>query len=212
MTSPPTPTLNDNTASHPLLLSALQDGECSAQDAQQLVAVWRTDAVAKAAWHRHHLIGDVLRSDTMAQATAVDDAFLARLRLRLDQEPAIAAPHALTPARVAKPGTAQRWLMGGAIAAGFAAVAGVLVVSRLAVPGTDTSSSWFAAGGVTPGAQRASIGAPDAAGPVDPMNAALIRDAQIDRYLRAHRDMRGNATAALPGGALRSVDTLVPQR
>ena len=212
MKSQPTSSDSNTTPSTLLLLSALEDGECSAHDAQQLVAVWRTDAASRAAWHRHHLIGDVLRSDTMAQTPALDDAFLARLRLRLDQEPAIAAPHALTPARVAKASAAQRWLMGGAIAAGFVAVAGVLVVSRLAVPGTEPTSSPFAAGGLTHGAQRASIGAPEAAGPNDPMNAALIRDAQIDRYLRAHRDMRGNATAALPGGALRSVDTLVPQR
>ena len=212
MKSQPTSSDSNNTLSPLLLLSALQDGECSAHDAQQLVAVWQTDAAARVAWHSHHLIGDVLRSDTMAQAPAVDDAFLAGLRLRLAQEPAIAAPQVLAATRAAKASAVQRWLMGGAIAAGFVAVAGVLVVSRWAVPGAETSSSLFAAGGVTPGAQRASIGAPEAAGQVDPMNAALIRDAQIDRYLRAHRDMRGSATAALPGGALRSVDTLVPQR
>jgi sigma-E factor negative regulatory protein RseA len=44
------------------------------------------------------------------------------------------------------------------------------------------------------------------------LDGQLIRDAQLDAYLRAHRDMRGSAAAAVPGGAMRSVETIVPQR
>jgi sigma-E factor negative regulatory protein RseA len=44
------------------------------------------------------------------------------------------------------------------------------------------------------------------------LDGQLIRDAQLDAYLRAHREMRGSAAAAVPGGAMRSVETIVPQR
>jgi len=36
-----------------------------------------------------------------------------------------------------------------------------------------------------------------------------IRDANLDAYLRAHQAARGGAPAALPGGALRSVEMIV---
>jgi sigma-E factor negative regulatory protein RseA len=36
----------------------------------------------------------------------------------------------------------------------------------------------------------------------------VIRDAHLDAYLRAHRDMRGGSAAALPGGAMRGIETV----
>jgi sigma-E factor negative regulatory protein RseA len=40
----------------------------------------------------------------------------------------------------------------------------------------------------------------------------MLRDARVDEYLRAHRETLAGTPAALPGGALRSVDFAVPQR
>ena len=42
-----------------------------------------------------------------------------------------------------------------------------------------------------------------------PVNGRLIRDARLDRYFAAHRQS-GNGTALqMPGGVVRSVDTIV---
>ena len=191
------------------VLSGLADGECDAVDGAHVSAAWCDDAATRASWHGYQLIGDVMRSPALANTVAHDAAFLARLRASLANEPAIVAPQPLQPERSAR--RMQAWLVPTAIAAGFVAVAGVLVVSRMAAPGVDAPASLMAQ---APGAlaQRASVGAAPASGGLEVMDAALVRDAQIDSYLRAHREMRGSGLAALPGGALRSVDTIVPQR
>jgi sigma-E factor negative regulatory protein RseA len=195
-----------------LNVSMLMDGHCSTVDAFETIEKCAADGPSRQAWAQYHLIGDVLRSSTMATSTAVDVGLLANVRERLAAEPYIAAPQAMAdaPRRGSRPASA--WLMGGAIAAGFIAVAGVLVVSRTAVPGAESPVPLLAQGVASSGVQRASVVAGGGNAAVDPLSATLIRDAQIDSYLRAHRDMRGNATAALPGGVLRSVDTIVPQR
>ena len=40
----------------------------------------------------------------------------------------------------------------------------------------------------------------------------LVRDAQLDRYLRAHREYGAAAPGSLPGGAGRSIETVSLQR
>ncbi len=45
--------------------------------------------------------------------------------------------------------------------------------------------------------------------PVPAPDAAMMRDAEIDRYFRAHRGMAVSPAAAMPGGAPRNVDTIV---
>jgi sigma-E factor negative regulatory protein RseA len=44
------------------------------------------------------------------------------------------------------------------------------------------------------------------------LDGQIIRDARLDAYFEAHRGAVGPAAAAVPGGALRSVEILVPQR
>ncbi|MBU6260953.1 MAG: sigma-E factor negative regulatory protein, partial [Burkholderiales bacterium] len=100
-------------------VSALVDGEADALD--PVCAVWRDSAEARGAWHAYHLIGDVMRSDDLAADPARDARFLAGLRERLAGEPVVLAP----------PRRRQVWLVPAAVAAGFVAVAGVLVVARM---------------------------------------------------------------------------------
>lgn len=187
------------------LLSALADGE--AATAQAGCDLWRDDAQARATWHTYHLIGDVLRSDDLAVRPARDAAFLAALRERLAAEPTVLAPAAVQTAAVAAPRRRHAWLAPAAVAAGFMAVAGVLVVARVATPGAD--GPVLAVGGPSnPGLQRTGNGAPAAAPLV--IEGRLIRDAQLDAYLRAHRDALGGAPVALPGGVPRNIETLAP--
>ncbi len=196
------------------MLSALMDGQSDGAELQRGCARWRDDPAARSTWHAYHLIGDVLRSDELASAPARDAAFLAALRARLADEPTVLAPAPAIESTVA-PGVSmtvrrQAWMVPVAVAAGFAVVAGMLVVTRLTVT-EDTRASVLASGSVTaPGLQRAGT-APAVSQPLA-IDGQLIRDAHLDAYLRAHREMRGSAAAAVPGGAMRSVETIVPQR
>lgn len=189
------------------LLSALADGEVDAAELQQGCTLWRSDAAARADWHAYHLIGDVLRAEELANPPGHDAAFLTALRSRLADEPVPLAPAAATPAP-----RLRAWLAPAAVAAGFVAVAGVLVVSRLSTPEAPPASQLLVSSPASAGGlQRVGAGVPAAATPLV-LDGKLIRDAQLDAYLRAHRDMNGSATVAVPGGAMRSVETLAPQR
>jgi sigma-E factor negative regulatory protein RseA len=194
-----------------LMLSALADGEVAPEDAASGYSAWRDEPEARARWHAYHLIGDVLRSGELATPPGRDQAFLSRLRERMSREPAILAP---TPAARRLPG--PRWLAPAAVAAGFVAVAGVLVVTRMTAPLAEqprpmlASGAASASGDLRPAGGGSAAVSPAVVVPVD--QARLIRDAQVDRYLRAHREMIGAPGVAVPGGALRSVDTIVPQR
>jgi sigma-E factor negative regulatory protein RseA len=114
----------------------------------------------------------------------------------------------------------QLWLLPVAAAAGFVAVTGVMVVLQQAAPGaagfdaaqvaaTPPAALTVAApAGV---ARVADAAAPLPARPAEPVR--LLRDARLDEYLRAHRELLMGAPAALPGGAVRTVDfESAPQR
>jgi sigma-E factor negative regulatory protein RseA len=197
-----------------LLVSRLVDGECDAEEVRRLCADWRDDVALQRDWHRYQLIGDVMRSDDLASPPSRDLAFLQTLRVRLADEPPIVAPSPLPPSTpiAAASKSRQAWLAPAAIAAGFVAVAGVLVVTRLISPTVEPRGAVLAGSGAGGGLQRAGVGTPAGGSAPTTFDAQLIRDAQIDAYLRAHREARGSSAAAVPGGVMRSVDTIVPQR
>jgi len=182
-------------------LSALADGDADA--AENACRLWRDDPAARQAWHAYHLIGDVLRSDELARAPARDAAFLAGLRERLSAEPVVLAPDAPAPRAPRR----QAWLMPAAAAAGFVAVAGVLVVMRLGTPGAPVPAPVMA-GASAAGLTAVSSAVRSAEQP--PQEPAFIRDPRLDEYLRAHQSARGGVAAASPGGTLRRVDVVAP--
>ncbi|MDH4287935.1 MAG: sigma-E factor negative regulatory protein [Aquincola sp.] len=185
-------------------LSALMDGDGEAAD--EACRAWRNDASARADWHAYHVIGDVLRSEDAAGGVGRDARFLARFRERLADEPVL-----LAPARERRP-----WITTAAVAAGFVAVAGVLVVTRMA--GLDESRGAAPAlamnkeinGPVAvvanlqspPGAERAAASAPVIVAGRD--GRTLIRNPELDRYLAAHRQYANASPLTAPGGVLRS--------
>lgn len=191
-------------------LSALLDGELQAGDAlavQRACAWWRESSPARQDWHAWHLIGDVMRSEELAQPPARDAAFLARLRERLADEPVVLAPAPVAPlASVAPVAPAvarawhRTWTLPTAVAAGFMAVAAVLVVTRTGPP---TAVPVLA---TAPGAGLSVVSVPSAAPSSATGSAGLIRDPRLDSYLRAHQTARGNLAAAVPGGGMRNVD------
>ena len=194
-----------------LWLSALADGDAEA--VHKACALWRGDADARRSWHRYHLIGDVLRSDELAGSPERDAAFLQGLRARLAQEPVIVMP---ADAGVLLRGMdkpvrqRQRWLLPMAAAAGFVAVAGVLVVMRMS--GGETQAGWASLGGTlsgtsAPGVTLVGNGTPHSASALPgAAGAVVIRDPRLDEFLRAHQSARGGMAVAAPGGALRRVE------
>lgn len=193
-------------------MSALMDGELEEPEVSPLCAAWRADRRSRADWHAYHLIGDVLRSEELARPAVHDERFISRLRERLDREPVILAPtrHDTAqapesidaPARVAVGARAtaalqprrrmlrSRWATPVGVAAGVIMVAGAVWSTR---SGTDGGNAWW---GPTTVATAAS--APGA------NERAELADAELARYLRAHREYPGAATVSPAAGYLRN--------
>jgi sigma-E factor negative regulatory protein RseA len=196
-------------------LSALMDGDAHACDA--VCGSWRTDTAARADWHAYHLIGDLMRSDEHRVDATRDALMLARVREQLRREPVVLAP---APAPVAVPAFAQKrraraWMVPTAVAAGFVAVAGALVVTRVGAPagGADDRPSLVAAPSLpATGTRQVAQGATGNAVAPSPTETvpAMIRNAELDRYLAAHRQY--GALQVAPGGVVRQAAVAAPGR
>ena len=181
-------------------LSALADGEVDGVEPASLCAGWGVDEATRRDWHTWHLIGDVLRSEDLASDPRRDRALCAAIRARLRQEPVVLAP---SPATAGRRG---RWAFGGAVAAGLVLVVGTFAVLR---PGNDASSPALAQGD-RPAARPVVVAAAPAVEQQpafeEPVVAdmRLIRDAQLDRYLAAHKQFAGTSALGVPSAFLRS--------
>ena len=194
------------------LLSAMADGEADTAAVGRGCAAWAAgDDDARRGWHAYHLIGDVLRSGDLASPPDHDRAFLQRLNARLDHEPAVLAP---APLRMAAPARRrQTWAVPAALAAGVMAVAVVLVVAQGPAGGGASAPNLAAApGAATTVAAALPLAAPAALPEPAPQGGRVLRDAQLDHYLRAHRDYATALPGSLPGGSGRSIATVSFER
>lgn len=121
--------------SHREALSALADGQAVPDDVAKACASWREDGQSRAAWQAYHLIGDVMRSEELAEGTASAD-FLNRFRDRLAKEPVVLAPVASQAVAAQQPiaPTAEvvqlkrrSWTAPFAVAASFVAIVSAAV-------------------------------------------------------------------------------------
>jgi len=183
-------------------LSALVDGELERDSVSQACVSWRDDASLRASWHAYHWIGDALRSDELCSDAACDAAFVQSLSERLAGEPALlpAQPvQALRPALAPAGPSGMRsrhwsWMAPSAAAAGFVAVAGVVMLMRspepmpLAQPGSSLAQA------AAPAAAMQRIGPTAAENAASSLSAEpqalvasgkLIRDAQLEALERA---------------------------
>ena len=189
-------------------LSALMDGELEASALGRACGQWRESPEARAQWHAYHLIGDVLRSEDLSADAAHDAAFLASFRQRLAQEPVVLAPTPLVavPAQAAAAAPRRSWAAPAAVAAGFVAVAGVLLVSQmsggLSLRGTPADANLAAASAVQPAMVVSATEPGDP--PAVVLNGQLIRDARLDEYLSAHKKFGGSSVPGGPSGFLRN--------
>ena len=189
-------------------LSALADGELDRAGSTTSCAAWAGDAALRADWHAWHLIGDVLRSDDLASNPRHDRDFCAKLRLRLQAEPVVLAPAPAIAksagARFDRRARPSRWTAAGAVAAGVVLVVGTFAVVRpgewpaAQVAGGDAPVSIAAS---TVGVSPAEEAAPQ---PVAIVDSKVFRDAQLERYLEAHKQFAGTSALGVPSAFLRS--------
>jgi sigma-E factor negative regulatory protein RseA len=195
-------------------LSALADGELDATGVARACALWRADASAQETWHAYHLIGDVLRSEDLAGAARNDHAALVKLRERLSTEPVPFSPGHAAVRQASAPRRSRPWATLSAIAAGFAAVAVVLVVSR-GLPGDESGRALDVARRDAAAPTSVAAATPRAAQPAaQPVLAdrKLIRDARLDQYLDAHKHFSGVSALGVPSTFLRGATSDAAQR
>jgi sigma-E factor negative regulatory protein RseA len=202
-------------------LSALADGELAGGAGEAAFVAWRRDAGARRDWHAWHLIGDVLRSEDLASDPRADLRFCAAVRMRLASEavvlapaPAAGASAAAASVRGAARPRSGRWLLASAAAAGFVLVAGTFAIVRTVDAPTATPiaaaerSAVVAAGSARDSARVAGVAAAPAEAAAPPVavvaDSRLIRDAQLDRYLVAHKQFAGTSALGVPSVFLRS--------
>lgn len=193
-------------------LSSLMDGELDASAVARACGQWRDDHETRAQWHTYHLIGDVLRSEDLAFDGAHDAAFLATFRQRFAHEPVLLAPAAVAPTRSAAVVQRRSWAAPMAVAAGFVAVAGVLVVTQMsgglswrgnpADAGLAQAPAGATGGVVAMAGQASGVMASDP--PAVVLNGQLIRDVRLDEYLAAHKKFGGSSVPGGPSGFLRN--------
>ncbi|MEO7337235.1 MAG: sigma-E factor negative regulatory protein, partial [Caldimonas sp.] len=171
-------------------LSALVDGELPGVAVEPACLQWRDSAESRATWHAYQLIGDVLRSDDLATQPGRDSCFLVALRERLAAEPVVLAPRPLETLTVpVRDRHSWSWKTPTAVAAGFAVVAGALMLTRVPEAGADRAAATLAQGVAPRAATTVAIATPQAAVRLEPSEPAavvaggeFIRDAHLDRY------------------------------
>lgn len=210
------PDLPDDRTRARAQLSSLMDGDCTSDHVAQACRHWREDDDARAQWHTYHLIGDVLRSEELAQRSPSDAEFLRAVRERLAREPIVLAPspvpalsadEVLEEAQVAQVTQMavgggrrsrfhlRRWVAPVGMAAGVALVAGAVLVTR--PTGADAP--------VTASVSRTTDTArtePMTLVPQDPNGA--MTDAEFVRYLSAHQQFPGAPALGPAPGFMRS--------
>lgn len=183
------------------LVSALADGELQGTEFIQALAVLESSAEARACWHGYHLVGDVLRSGAGTPVGSCDEAFMTRLRQRLQGEgdrPFTAVPSRRLAARDSANDVVWRWKLVAGLSS--LAVAGVLGW-QLLVPSPQAVQ--MAASNPAPVASPALA---TAEAPV------MIRDPRLDQLIAAHQQQGGTSALQMPAGFLRNATFERPAR
>ncbi len=179
-------------------ISALADGELNDAQIDVALAALRQPA-ARDAWETYHQIGDVLRSEEMA--VGMSAGFAARMAARLDAEPTIIAPAALTPQEreaandsISGKKNFKRFALPGMVAAAVAAI-GLAGAPHLmvAIKGdsaegarTMVASARNSALGAVAHASVTQVGEQPRVSHAS-QEGVILRDPRIDEYLLAHQ-------------------------
>lgn len=179
-------------------LSALFDGELPAQQAQMVIRRALKDPATRTTWERYALIGACLRSEPISAGTSVADRVQARLAgereldvtpLDLNVTPLPAGAQRAPAPRAARFPMLGRGALGGAIAAGVALVA-IVVVRNVAPTSADTGVLVAQAGAADVQAV-AEVGY-TTPGENSPAQRRMV-DASLGYYLVAHSEEAASA-------------------
>ncbi|MEJ2767674.1 sigma-E factor negative regulatory protein [Mycetohabitans sp. B46] len=148
------------------------------------------DADGRALWTDYHLIGDVLRSDDLADDAAMSAAFVARFSARLADEPHVLAPSALR-TNVRRALALRRCMLPVfAVAAAAATLSWVVVpqLQGLGSAGTPAQVASVSGSGVE-AMQRVALSSTPVDGGVQQgvQEVNIVRDVALDQYLAAHQ-------------------------
>ncbi len=154
-----------------------------------------------------------------AAGTAAKAAFDAAVVVPASALPSNAVAHQHHEVALVANARRGAWRAPLAVAAGFMAVAGVVVVTRMGGLGGNPSAPMVV---TAPAAAPPVTLAPASTKPTADTTAVMlvndqrmVRDAALDRYLSAHRQFGADAAGAggaMPGGVVRSVSTVAPDR
>jgi sigma-E factor negative regulatory protein RseA len=179
------------------LISAMADGQLRGEAFGRGMDAAASDAVALEAWQMYHLIGDVLRSSELAAGT-LPGLFLSRLQSRLEDEPRpVSESFGQAPGNALSAGTRRqaasndtnfRWKL----------VAGFASLTALAAIG------WSTVGEFAKPQQTQLAAIPSAVVPVVGAPGPMMRDARLDEFLAAHRQLAGTSALQAPAGFLRN--------
>lgn len=180
----------------PELLSALADGESSADQAADLQEVLASSSL-HADWNSYQVIGQVLRGGALASSlSSADPAFLERLNTRLASEkvapPLLVVTSSHVSSAFAERSAANEALFRWKLVAGFASLAAALVVGWGYVGPHDASTGAQMA--QNPLSEQVVVASPQ--GP-------MVRDARLEELMAAHKQLGGSSLQA-PSGFLRN--------
>src|ERR1035437_3422352 len=187
-------------------VSAMVDGQLLGEEFVRAVTVLAETPEARHTWDNYHMVGEVMRS-AGAPVRAHDPDFVARLRLKLDNEnPEFIA---ISPLPERDRGLNDLNIMAANDSwwkrvAGLASIAMVGVLSWQGVAllgqGVGRQADAPLAQLSTPPSQVV----PVALVTVDGASALMNRDPQLDALLAAHRQMGGATALQAPSGFLRN--------
>lgn len=186
-------------------ISALMDGELRGLAQQVAMASVLSEPNARATWHAYHVVGDVLRSEALADATQ-DLQFWTRLQSRLAQEP-LPAPSSVITQNATPPLSGLHrhsanapvfWrAMAGVACSALVAVIGYSVWAPGSVPAIGLmagNAPQAVTGGISPAVSLDVALGPD----------GMIRDPRLDQLLNAHQQLGGHSALQMPSGFLRN--------
>lgn len=197
-------------------VSALVDGRLQGDACAQALDDVLSDPQSLQIWHAYHVVGDVMRSPELAPS-ASDHAFLAKLELRLAQEPERPRLSDIdnVPATPRRAGIAStdravpsanasvfRWKMLAGVAC--TALVGVVGLSLWTQTGQQSGAQLASQNRISP--TVALVATTEAGG------GAMLRDPRLDELMAAHRQLAGHSALQVPAGFLRNATFEGPSR
>ncbi len=180
-------------------LSALVDGQLhDFADVWQMAAMDEDEVEILQRWHRYHLIGEVMRSG-VAGVEPLNEDFLQKIRCQLPAKTTVSIAHHAELISVAgkkqqKSANDKHWRLIAGVAS--MALVGVLLWQGLADNGKGENAVLARAPDVTPSVKPVTG--------VATAEPVMLRNAQLDALLAAHRQFGGASAFQTPAGFLRN--------